>query len=41
VSRGLGWEHPRGDGVGWSGEEMCDVEQTEGEWGGRGMEYGV
>jgi hypothetical protein len=27
--------------TGWVGEEMWDVEQTEGEWGGQGMEYGV
>jgi hypothetical protein len=29
--------------TGWSGEEVWDVEQSEGGWGGgaRGMEYGV
>jgi hypothetical protein len=28
-------------GVGWGGEEVWDVEQLEGGWGGQGMEYGV
>jgi hypothetical protein len=27
--------------MGWSGEEVWDVEQSEGGWGGRGMEYGM
>jgi hypothetical protein len=34
VRWGLGWGHP-------CGEEVWDVEQTEGGWGVRGVEYGV
>ena len=38
VRWGGGWDHPRGEGVGW--EEVWDVEQSEGGWGG-GIKYGV
>jgi hypothetical protein len=34
---GVGWGYPHGDGV--DGEEVWDVEQSEGGW--EGMEYGV
>jgi hypothetical protein len=27
--------------MGWSGEEVWNMEQSEGSWGGQGMEYGV
>jgi hypothetical protein len=34
VRWGEGWWHPRGEWVG--GEEVWDVEQSEGGWGGAG-----
>jgi hypothetical protein len=39
VRWGGGWGHPRGDRSG--GEEVWDVELSEGGLGEQGMEYGV
>jgi hypothetical protein len=41
VRWGGGWGCPPGDGVGWAGEELWNIEQLEGGCGGLGMEYGV